>query len=151
MTTTPAKTHESQRSFQSLVVSILLLLVLVADPRLFIEHLPHASNIGANFLREMRLWLACLAVCFTINRLMELVLHRSIRRAWIYILLWSAIIPPSYGFLARQVEERWPGRSEHDILLLTALALVTAFAGTMLKRLAESVKRTAQYDQYRSI
>jgi diguanylate cyclase (GGDEF)-like protein len=145
--TTSHQPRQSQRGFQSLVVSILLLLVLIADPRLFFEHLPHAHDLGANFLKEMRLWLVCLAVCFTINRLMEMALHRTIRRAWIYILFWSAVIPPSYAYLSRQVDRRWPGQGEHDILLLTAMALVTVFAGTMLKRLAESVKQTAQFDK----
>ena len=136
---------ESQRNFQSLVVSVLLLLVLVADPRLFIEHLPHAHDVGINVLRGMRLWLVCLAVCFVINRLLEMVLQRRIRGAWIYILMWSAIVPPAYGLLARWVEARWPN-GENDILLLIAMALVTAFAGAMLRRLADSVTRTAQYD-----
>ncbi|HZL26330.1 MAG TPA: EAL domain-containing protein [Acidobacteriaceae bacterium] len=135
----------SQRSFQSLVVSILLLLVLVADPRLFIEHLPHAHDVVLNVLLGLRLWLVCLAVCYVINRLLEMVLQRRIRGAWIYILLWSAIIPPLYGFVARQIEGRWPA-AENDMLLLIAMALVTAFAGAMLKRLADSVTRTAQYD-----
>ena len=135
----------SQRNFQSLVVSVLLLLAIVADPRLFIEHLPQAHHIGANVLRGLRLWLVCLAVCFIINRLLEMVLQRRIRGAWIYILLWSAIVPPTYGFVAHQVERRWPD-GENDILLLIALALVTAFAGSMLKRLADSVTRTVQYD-----
>jgi diguanylate cyclase (GGDEF)-like protein len=146
MMTSSSQPPPSQRSFQSLVVSILLLLVLVADPRLFIERLPHAHGLGENVLQELRLWLVCLAVCFTINRLLELAMQRRIRRSWIYILLWSAIVPPAYGFLARQMADRWPGR-ENDVLLLIALALVTAFAGTMLKRLADSVTRTSQYDQ----
>jgi diguanylate cyclase (GGDEF)-like protein len=145
MTTPYSYPQPSQRSFQSLVVSMLLLLVLVADPRLFFERLPLAQNVGVNVLQELRLWLVCLAVCFTMNRLVELAMQRRMRRAWIYMLLWSAIIPPSYGFLARQLETRWPGR-QNDVLLLIALALVTAFAGTMLKRLADSVTRNAQYD-----
>jgi len=128
-----------------MVLSILLLLVLVADPRLFIEHIPHASHVGVNILRGLRLWLVCLAVCYVISRLLEMVLHRRIRRAWIYILLWSAIVPPLYAFLVRLVEARWPGE-ENDILLLIAMALVTAFAGAMLKRLSDSVTRTSQYD-----
>jgi|GEM_PF-5989085 len=135
----------SQRNFQSLVVSILLLLVLVADPRLFIEHLPHAQAVGVNVLLGLRLWLVCLAVCYVVNRLLQMVLHRRIRGAWIYILLWSAVVPLAYGFVARQIEGRWPA-AENDVLLLIAMGLVTAFAGTMLKRLADSVTRTAQYD-----
>src|SRR5665213_4359250 len=118
MKITPAPRPEaSQRNFQSLVVSILLLLVLVADPRLFIEHLTHAHAVGVNVLLGLRLWLVCLAVCYVINRLLEMVLHRRIRGAWIYILLWSAIIPPAYGFVARQVEGRWPA-AENDLSLI---------------------------------
>jgi diguanylate cyclase (GGDEF)-like protein len=145
MTNPSPRPPESQRNFQSLVVSILVLLVLVADPRLFLEHLPHAHDVGINVLRGLRLWLVCLAVCYVINRLLEMVLQRRIRGAWVYILLWSAIVPPAYAFVALQIEGRWPA-AENDILLLIAMALVTAFAGTMLKRLADSVTRTAQYD-----
>ena len=128
---TSPRPDASQRNFQSLVVSILLLLVLVADPHLFIEHLPHADDLGVNVLLGLRLWLVCLAASANvINRLLEMVLHRRIRGAWIYILLWSAIVPPAYGFVARQIEGRWPA-AQNDILLLIAMALVTAFAGTM--------------------
>jgi diguanylate cyclase (GGDEF)-like protein len=128
------------------MVSILLLLVLVADPRLFMGHLPHAPEVGGYVLRGIRLWMVCLTVCFTLNRLMEMVLNRRIRRAWIYILLWSVVIPASYGMVAPQVERRWPAPAERELVLFTAMIIVLAFAGVMFKRLADSVSRTAHFD-----
>jgi predicted signal transduction protein with EAL and GGDEF domain len=129
-----------------LTVSILLLVVLVSDPRLFMGHVPHAIEVGGAVLRGIRLWLVCLTVCFTLNRLMEMVLNRRIRRAWIYILLWSVVIPGSYGMVAPQVERRWPAPAERDLVLFTAMIIVLAFAGAMFKRLADSVSRTAHFD-----
>jgi diguanylate cyclase (GGDEF)-like protein len=136
----------SERGFQSLMACILILLVLVADPRIFLDHFSHTSSGLTSLMRQMRLWLVFLAVCFTINRLIEMVLQRRLRGAWIYILLWSAAIPLSYGFVLRQLERYWPDHGQNDALLLTAMAIVTAFAGTMLKRLADSVTHTAHYD-----
>jgi diguanylate cyclase (GGDEF)-like protein len=94
----------------------------------------------------MRLWLVCLTVCYTLNRLMEMVLQRRIRWAWVYIMAWSVAIPTLYGFLAPWLARRWPNRSEDNFLLLTAMIVVVAFAGTMFKRLSDSVKRTSHYD-----
>jgi diguanylate cyclase (GGDEF)-like protein len=135
----------SVRGFQSLVISIVLLLVLVADPRLFLSHIPHAGDVGG-IVRGLRLWLVCLTVCFTLNRLMEMVLKRTIRHAWVYIASWSIVVPLIYGIVSPWVARRWPGQDEDDLLLLTAMLVILAFAGTMFKRLADSVSRTAHYD-----
>jgi len=135
-----------ERGFQSLMVSILLLLVLVADPRLFLGHLPHANDFGATVLRETRLWLVCLTVCYTLNRLMEMVLHRRIRFAWVYVIAWSVLIPTIYGLLAPWLARRFPNRNEDNVLLLTAMMVVVAFGGAMFKRLADSVRRTSHFD-----
>ena len=124
----------------------MLLVILVADPRLFLLHLPYAQEVGRTVLGGVRLWLVCLTVCFTLNRLMEMVLDRPIRRAWIYILLWSLVIPASYGMVAPQVERHWPAPAERQLVLFTMMIIVLAFAGAMLKRLGDSVSRTARFD-----
>ena len=135
----------SARGFQSLLISIVLLVVLVADPRLFFDHIPHAHDLGG-VVRGLRLWLVCLTVCFSLTRLIEMVLQRRIRRAWIYIASWSIVIPATYGIVAPKLARRWPGQGEDDLLLLTAMVVVIAFAGAMFKRLADSVARTSHYD-----
>lgn len=145
MMTSPPK-PSNERGFQSLMASILILLVLVSDPRVFLAHLPHAPGGLAHTLSQMRLWLVCLVVCFAINRLIELALRRRLKWGWLYILVWSISIPLAYGMVVRALEQRWPGRGENNLLLVIAMAIVTAFAGTMLKRLADSVTHTAHYD-----
>jgi diguanylate cyclase (GGDEF)-like protein len=128
------------------LVSILLLVVLVADPRLFLDHIPHAHDVAASIVRGTRLWFVCLTVCFALNRLLEMLLQRRIRHAWLYIAAWSVVIPVGYGFIVPRVAQRWPSRDDQDLLLLTAMVVVIAFAGTMFKRLADSVKRSAHFD-----
>src|SRR5882757_5834441 len=108
---TSSRAAVPQRGYQSLMASILLLLVLVADPRFFLERIPYAGGLTGTVLKDLRLWLVCLAICYTLNRLLEMVLQRRIRHAWMYIGLWSVIIPVSYGFFVRELEYRWPSRS----------------------------------------
>jgi len=127
------------------LVSIVLLVVLVADPRLFLNHIPHVHDMGG-VVGGLRLWLVCLTVCFSLNRMMEMILKRTIRRAWVYIASWSIVIPAAYGIVAPWLAHRWPSRDQDDLLLLTAMIVVIAFAGAMFKRLADSVARTAHYD-----
>ncbi len=144
--TTPPRIFESQWGFQALMASILILLVLVAEPQFFLPHLPHSGHLTADLLHDVRLWLVCVAVCFALNRLMEMVLQRRMRNAWVYIMAWSAIIPFSYGLVVREVDRHWPGYVENSAILLTVIVLVGSFGVIMMKRLADSVMRTAQYD-----
>lgn len=143
----PATPPISARSMHPLMVSVLLLLVLVADPSLVLEHFTNFHHLAVlPLLTGVRLWLVCLAICYTIYRLMELVLQRRIRRSWLYILLWSSVVPAAYAVARHQVGKRFAGWGQRDLLLLFAIAAVTAFGGYMLKRLADSVNRTVQFD-----
>jgi diguanylate cyclase (GGDEF)-like protein len=146
VTMTSTSKPASERGFKSLMASIIILLVLIAAPRLLLNHLSPAAGGLVNVLQVTRLWLLCLVVGFTFSRLIEMVLQRRIRRAWIHVMVWSALIPLCYGLAVYELERRWPGRGESELLLLTAMAVVTAFAGTMLKRVADSVTHTAHYD-----
>lgn len=137
----------ADRSVKSLVVSILLLVVLVADPSLIVGHFTSIHNVTVlRVLSAARIWLVGLAICYTVTRLAEQVLQRKVRHARAYILLWSAVIPVAYALGVRQLASRFPLRGQRDVLLLAVMALVTAFGGYMLKRLADSVNHTVQFD-----
>lgn len=130
-----------------LFVSISLLLVLAVDPSLLLEHFAQVRQLGlVPFLAGVRLWLICLAICYAIHRLMELVLQRRLRYSTLYILSWSAIVPVTYALANRPVGDRFMTHEQRNVLLLGGLAAVTAFGGYMLKRLADSVNRTVQFD-----